>query len=336
MKVAIFGAPHMGDRPDEFVAEPKDGRWTPNHSVSSSSVALKEGFERHGFEAYVAGVEDIGEADAAFVCEFNFFRVLKECGKWDFNKPTVAWLHHWIPGPNLKGQDYLDLCRGVCFTRPEAMEKFRAENGDFNYWLAPWGFPDWWSAPPVKPNPYPKDGKLHVVYAGRCPWNSRMPDYIEKLTKAHPDVVVHMITDVGVLQHDPRNKSIVTRFERNPQVDFVGSRIHGTFLNYLYYADLAIDTGIVPQLWANNCKIWDYLAMGVPVVTNHETGGMELIRETGCGVISPGVDAKSWLEGFSKARSMKFPRGDTIRWMRENHAWDVIIDGWIEEFKACL
>jgi len=231
MKVAIFGAPHLGDRPGEYITEPGDGSWTPNHSVSSSSVALKEGFRRHGLDAYIADLDNVAEADAVFVCEFNFFRVLKESGKWDFSKPTVAWLHHWIPGPGLVGQDYLDLCEGICFTRPEAMQKFSEENGDFNYWIAPWGFPDWWSTPPQKGNPYPEEG-FHVVYAGRCPWNSRMPKYIKALTEAYHDVTVHVISDVGVLQHDVRNRSVVKQFEQNPQVNFVGSRIHGTFLNY--------------------------------------------------------------------------------------------------------
>ena len=327
----------MGDLPDEFMNAPHDGRWTPNHSVSSSSVALKRSFERHGVESYVADLDNVEEADAAFVCEYNFFRVLKESGKWDFSKPTIAWLHHWIPGPGLTGKDYLDLCRGICFTRSEAMQKFRSENGDHNYWVAPWGFPEWWSTPPSKPNPYSySNGKFHVVYAGRCSWDSRMPEYISRLTKAHPDVTVHIISDVEVLQHDDRNRKVVSAFKANPNVNFIGSRIHGTFLHYLYYADLAIDTGIVPQKWANNCKIWDYLAMGVPVVTNHNTGGMELIESTGCGVIAPGVGVGEWLDAFSKARTMKFPRDETIRWMKDHHAWDVVVDKWVDRLKQCL
>lgn len=336
MRVAIFGAPHIGDRPDEFVSESGNGLWTPNHSVSSSSVALKEGFKRHGLDAYIAGLDDVGEADAAFVCEFNFFRVLKESDRWDFQKPTVAWLHHWIPGPGMTGSDYLRLCKGVCFTRRESMDRFREENGPFNYWLAPWGFPDWWPTPPAKPNPYPDDGKVHAVYAGRCAWDSRMPSYIKQLTQTRPDISIHVISDVGTLTHDIRNKRVVEEFLRNPNVDFVGSKIHGTFLNYLYYADLALDTGIIPQRWANNCKIWDYLSMGVPVVTNHDSGGMELIRETGCGLIADGTDPALWIEAVEKSTSMQFPREETIQFMFREHAWNVVIDRWIEKFKECL
>ena len=84
---------------------------------------------------------------------------------------------------------------------------------------------------------------------------------------------------------------------------------------------------------AGNCKIWDYLAMGTPIISDQVAGGTELIEQTGCGIV---VETEPFSDAVIRAKNIQFPRAETRTFMRQQHTWEVTVDGWIHHLREAL
>jgi hypothetical protein len=176
MRVVVVGGLHPEGKPSETMGEPVS--WY-SHSICGSTYGIAAALSQHGFDAYpFKGFRDrepFDSADVMFVSEWNLAEYVEENGLWDFKKPAVLLLHSALSGKRNTVKDLLTKYRGICFTRSEAMHAF-ARNASYalhdpdntchHSWVAPWGFPDWWTFPPAKETPY-APGTKNVVYAGR-------------------------------------------------------------------------------------------------------------------------------------------------------------------------
>lgn len=334
------------------------------HSICGSTWGISNALRQHGFDAYpfegFSNPDPFLSADIMFVSEWNVADYVEENGLWDYEKPAVLLLHSPYPGPRHNTGALASMYRGICFTRAESMALFMETTGDIigtklrQTWVAEWGFPDWWEFPPRKLSPY-EPGTKNIVFAGRMGegvHHRRIELVARAIPEAHVWVIANIPAEFGDgIEHDLR---------QIPNVHFLGRLPHGTFLNYLYYADVALDSGTAESLWTqgplndpraeawthsfrrtvNNCKLWDYLAAGVPVVMDGAAGGDELLRESRLGMIVPlgdhkrYVDAVKHLLNTSDTPHMILVRRNTIRWMRENHTWGATVSRWADKFKA--
>jgi len=298
------------------------------HSLVSSIQGIALALRERGLDATAVSYQDEAATtgDVAFINERNILDALC-CGcppRWDISKPTVVWLHSTDTGETYTGKELIQKTVGICFTRREAMEKFASENGPGNYWVAPWGIPRGWTWPPSEPNPY-QPNTTNLIYAGRMEKMSPVRSKILALATALPDVHIHMIADC-------KDGDVIRDFVAMPNINYMGAKAHGTFLHYIYYADLALDSALYPNRESSNCKIRDYLAMGTPIILDGVTGGTELIEESGCGVLLSDQDTGTYIAAVKKALGMDFPREQTREWMRDNHTWDCAVDGWYDRF----
>ncbi|MDD3493998.1 MAG: glycosyltransferase [Candidatus Thermoplasmatota archaeon] len=332
-RVVVVGGLHPRGKPSETMGEPGP---LYAHSICGATYGIAAALSQHGYDAVPWEGWSAGpiKADALFVSERNFFDGIVRNKLWDLSKPCVVWLHDASPGNTFTEKDLAKVTAGICFTRREALLLFASQAGPHPrhpYWVAPWGFPTWWTMPPVTPNPYPP-GTKNIVYAGRIEPGGRIRDIISHVARRFPDVGIWIITDCVV--PDIRNE--LTSF---PNVTWLGALCHGTFLHYLYYADLALDTGIVTARRANNCKLWDYLACGVPVIMDGTTGGDDLVLYTGNGAIVPARDYEAYLDAVERGLSGQFTREQrdtTIRYMKENWTWEAVVRRWVGHFQEVI
>ena len=319
MKIAVVGPSYKNENVNEFYNA--QGEEIVDHSVCSMTLGLTKALRKHGFDAYIWKGEKI-DADAAFICEYNYNDHIMKNNLWDYTKPTIVWLHFDFPSKIIDGHKLKSMTSGLAFTRQEALDSFKKKWGDGNYFIIPWAFPEWWKTPPEKPNPY-KSNTKNIVYAGRIEKNGNIIKFVKYVADNLPNVNIHIISNCKDLE-------IINHLKSSKNINYIGSMPHGTFLNYLYYADLALDTGIFDNRMANNCKIWDYLAMGVPIVTDGKCGGDELIYATKNGSIVNRLDFSKYLLAINEILNGKeFPRSQAIEYMQKNWTWEKTSDLWI-------
>jgi len=157
MRVGVVGSPHVSLNPDGWSTGRSMWNGIPDHSICSATVGIVRNLRLHGFDAFVCHPtrpSELNSADALFVCEFNFLDRILEAGLWNFDKPTVVWLHSPYPGKMLTREGLASRCAGICFTRQEALDAFESKGGEggCDKWVAPWAFPEWWPWCADKPN----------------------------------------------------------------------------------------------------------------------------------------------------------------------------------------
>ena len=311
MKITVVGGFHVKyDIPENYKLA--EGESASDHSICSATLALTKSLSLAGYNAEMWQGGSI-TGDLVICNEFNFMDLATKRG-WDISKPTIVWLHSTRPSRIFSGEELVKKAAGICFTRKEAMNTFKAKFGGKNLWHLPWGFPDWWTTPPTLPNPYAPNTK-NIIYAGRL-MSGPLPKRLNEIAKQFKDVQVNVITNTPY-----KNCS---QFMKEPNINFIGSKVHGTFNNYIYYADLAIDMSLSYKKESNNCKIWDYLALGCPIVTDYPLGGDEIIHATGNGILVPFRQREIYMEAVKKVLNSNYPREKTIEYMRNNYAYDKI------------
>jgi glycosyltransferase involved in cell wall biosynthesis len=344
----VVGGLHPEGPPSEEMGT-RD-RWYA-HSICGSTYGIAAALSQHGFDAYpFKGFRDrepFDTADVMFVSEWNLAEYVEENGLWDFKKPAVLLLHSDSPGRRHSRSELLSMYRGICFTRRKAFEKFTHDlfgptedpkqlpSLFSRMWVAEWGVPDWWTFPPVKPNPY-EPGTKNIVYAGRLTATHRVYQWIREVAAAFPYATVWVIANV-----EPGHEQIEHDLAQIPNVRFLGRMPHGTFQHYLYYADVALDSGTAGEArLVNNCKLWDYLACGVPVVMDGATGGDELVKATGLGTIVPkddGLEYRAAVEWYlNEPVAPRTMRDGAIRFMKENHTWSATVACWVDDFRKAV
>jgi len=368
-RVVVVGGLHPEGVPSERMGTPD--RWYA-HSICGSTYGIAAALSQHGFDAHsycgFSDREPFDTADVLFVSEWNLAEQVEENGLWDFaKKPAVLLLHSDSPGKRHTREDLLQRYCGICFTRREAMNAFvrecvlhpeksavKASHPFTTFWVAEWGVPDWWIFPPERPNPYELQTK-NIVYAGRLTADHRVYGWIRDAADAFRDATVWVIANV-----EPGHEGIERDLVQIPNVRFLGRMPHGTFQHYLYYADVALDAGASGEKWTedrkneranaagwvhdyirlvNNCKLWDYLACGVPVVLDDAAGGDELIQATGLGTIVLRDDYCSYMaavEDYLKDPVGRSARDSAIQFMKEHYTWSATVARWVETFRGVV
>lgn len=330
-RIAVVSCRHASEQVHEWMDEPQTLESAPeyvaNHSACSCPLGIARGLSHWLDVDARMWIDGPVDADVALFSEWNFFEHIYRSELWDFKKPSVLYLHSESPGRMFDGNQLRDMMSGICFTRPEALRAFESKWGAGNYWVAPWAVPDWWTFPPMKRSPY-EHGTRNAIYAGRLERGSWLINRIISVAERFPDLHVWVISDCA-------DSADHVRMDEVPNVHMLGGMTHGTFLNYIYYADVALDSGIVPSRRANNCKIWDYLAAGTPVVIDGNTGGDELITETGCGVMVEHGNMGAYMAAVQGILESKHTlKQQTIAHMKSNHTWLATVQQWAGDFKA--
>lgn len=205
---------------------------------------------------------------------------------------------------------YVDVALGTHELVCEDLRKIGYPRVD----LCQWGTPTYWEYPPSQPDPYDHSVR-NIIWAGRL--DAREAGRLrvmEEIYRRDPTVKIHIITQ-------SIKKGILCAEQLPPNCIIHGVMTSGTFNHFVYYADLAIDMGIPRMRWLN-CKNYDYLGMGCPVVANRVPGA-EPIEETGHGIVLDTFDESAYVDAVFRGLNTDWgSRDKVIKYMQENNGWD--------------
>ena len=263
-------------------------------------------FERDGAAMYrfLESARDFHLRGKWIICRFHF-------ANWPSGSPSSGWETRYRElAESIPQFEHAAVLLG---THPVVCDDLHRFTRHPNIDLCPWGVPTYWQYPPPQPNPY-EPGTRNLVFVGRLEvrCERRRLDLFEMIRQRDPKIKIHVIS-FSVMRPDEVPANVVLH----------GGMQSGTFNHLLYYADLALDTGVSPNQRCLNCKNYAYLGMGLPVVT-HPVPGTELIQSLNHGILVHNFhDNKAYVDAVFAALEHKWaPKDDVIRYMQTNHGWD--------------
>jgi hypothetical protein len=310
------------------------------HCEAQQTLYLAKAFQSIGYNIVISNpvrrIEQLKELNVDTVFLNNYNNLQYMCAMFGTKKvvdKTFALMHRgdcdainrqWL-------KEYTDL---VGFTCKEATDIWREQIGGPCFTQG-FGFPDSWNTPPTQQNPYKPNSK-NIVHLGTvsCEDSYKL---IRRLAKESPSVYFHIISSFIVtganeiyLQGIPEPELKHFLF---PEENIIlhGPIRYGTYTHYLYYADLGLSFSFDKQT-AVRAKMWDYLAMGLPVISALENSPEGfLIRDTECGLFAN--DHNEYADAVKKGLETTFPRDKAIKYMRENESYIQVAKRWDTEIK---
>ena len=309
------------------------------HSVAPQSMHLSNNLAKLGHETQIVDFahseEDIRDikADAILIDDIPQHLLLTRRYGFEKLKKYEFYLSHRGITEAINMRWVTEQSDIIGFTCEIARELWKNLNGG-NCFTASYGFPAEWRYPPIQPNPY-KAGKKILLFAGivYSPWNLEI---LNRVSKAFPDVEIHIIG--SAVEHKDcffkitgEPPAALKQFIY-PQKNIIwhGPMAHGTFTHYLYYADLGLNF-MKKVVTVVNCKVWDYLGMGLPTISMPQGQPIDyLIEEAKCGIIT---DESGYIEAIEKGLNTKFDREGAREWMVENESYYALAKRWDKKIK---
>lgn len=264
-------------------------------------------------------VEDGVTIEEAYDCviffDNNMYKLWCEVVKgWDWErKLSVCWMHL----VHLEAAQSLEIsqrCQLLGLTSQELrceLEELVPGREDF---LWQWATTTR-SFPPPQPNPYRTDKKI-ILWCGRL--GERAAQILQELALYTDQLQaeLHIISQTvgpGCWPYagEPPKNAILH-----------GAMKHGTFDHFLYYADAAIDTALGPDQRVINCKQYDYMGAGLPIVCERVPGS-ELMAEQLHGHRLPFRmdNGFAYVTALSQVLHTVYAREPVRQWMQQHHTW---------------
>lgn len=308
------------------------------HSESYQPTYLSKELAHLGHEVVMWDCQNVQtelnniHADALFIRGVDHLRlVINRYGYRKWKKRVFAFLDRGetqaINRTMLK--EVADI---IGFTCDSATDIWKNQIGT-NCFTCGYGFPEQWVVPPPLPSPYRKDKKI-LVFLGAL-YDQTYIDTLDNIAKSLPDVELHIIGSringkaMSVSLKAPPDPCMKQVFFDADNIILHGPMKYGTFNHFLYYADLGLNFSPY-VLTIIHCKVWDYLAMGLPVISMPTKNPENyLIQKTGCGILVNNGD--DYIQAIKKGLETEFDRGKAASWMRENKSYKVVALRWHEQ-----
>jgi len=314
-----------------------------SHSETYQPTYFAKEFGKLGYKTafwdiggYIEDVNDI-EGDALFIRGTEQLRMFVD--RYGYEKKKKYMFCHLDRGDTkiVNCKKIAELFDLVSFTCNSATDFWKKHYGN-NCFTAGYGFPEDWEFPPTAKSPYRKDKKI-LLYLGAM-YDVKYTKFIDDVAKALPDVEVHIIgsrlqTDKLTISLKAIPQKITGKliFEAD-NIVLHGPMKYGTFNNYIYYADLGLNYSPC-VLMVVHCKVWDYLAMGLPTVSIPKNNPENfLIEKTGCGFCVSDFD--EYIKAINTGLNLEFDREEAARWMRENEGYGSVVKRWDNEIKKLI
>jgi hypothetical protein len=92
--------------------------------------------------------------------------------------------------------------------------------------------------------------------------------------------------------------------------------------DYLHYADVGVVVSGGPFMHNNeSSKIYHYLRVGLPVVTESGFPNEHVVRDSRCGIVVESGDMTALAEAVLVATQARWDKQFAIRYILENHTW---------------
>jgi len=314
-----------------------------SHSETYQPTYFAREFEKLGYKTafwdiggYIENVNDI-EGDALFIRGAEQLRMFVD--RYGYVKMAKYMFCHLDRGDTKvvnckKVAELFDLVSFTCDCATDIWKKHYSDNG----FTAGYGFPEDWEFPLTAESPYKKDKKI-LLYVGAM-YDKRYTEFIDNVAKALPDVEIHIIG--SLLQTDKLYMKLKTTPQENvaglifnaKNIILHGPMKYGTFNNYIYHADLGLNYSPY-VLMVVHCKVWDYLAMGLPTISIPKNNPENfLIEKTGGGFCVSDFD--EYIKAIKTGLNLKFDRASIAMWMRANEGYGSVVKRWDKEIKKLI
>jgi hypothetical protein len=255
--------------------------------------------------------------DGVFFFDNNMYELWKKVvPRWDWaNKLSIGWMHL----VNLAATQSLEIyrnCKIVATTSQPLLDELQEltcgeERKAVDPFILQWAVTTK-DFPPALPSPYAPHTK-NVIWCGRI--GERAAQLLRALGPQIKQRLNAKLTIITSTENAFGNELPI-------DTDVLGPFKHGTFEHYLYYADVAIDSSLGPAQHVINCKQYDYLGAGLPIVCE-PVPAYELMRAQCHGIVllfHPD-NQHEYLVALSQALHTKWANEDVRKWMQENHTW---------------
>lgn len=259
--------------------------------------------------------------DAVFFFDNNMYELWKKVvPNWDWEKKlSICWMHlvHLEAG---QSREIMRNCKLVGVTNTRLLSELEELVGDESKraFVLPWATTTR-RFPPPQSNPYvsPYDRQQPTLL-----WCGRIGGRAANLLKGLGDLVgdkmkLHIISATVNEAGDSWPYGDLPK-----NAVWHGPLKHGTFDHFLYYADVAIDQSLGADQRVINCKQYDYISGGLPIVCE-QVPGCEIMRMKKHGVVVPFApnNASNYAAAIDFCLRQDWDRNAVRQFMQANHTW---------------
>jgi glycosyltransferase involved in cell wall biosynthesis len=176
------------------------------------------------------------------------------------------------------------------------------------------------NVPPPGPDPYPDDGGLRVLFSGNVYAPHSQPEanvvLVDKLNR-----LGRLLTGANARLY-AMGSGDVSWLERD-WVTHLGEMPYQDTWDYFHHAHVGVVLALGPWLHNNeSTKIYYYLRMGLPLVSEAGFPNDHVVRESGLGVVAENGDMEAMAQAVVDAASRSWDRRHAVQYILSRHTWD--------------
>jgi hypothetical protein len=171
-------------------------------------------------------------------------------------------------------------------------------------------------------DPFPQKTALRCLFAG---------NFYEETERSQPEAhrtLVGKLNELGRLlsQEGARLYVLGTGTARNldaQYVTYLGTATYDESWNYLQHADVGVVVAAGPFNHNNeSTKIYHYLRVGLPVVSEAGFPNDDVVRQSGLGSVVPSGDMRRLADAVLAAGRSSWDREAAVQYILKHHTWD--------------
>jgi glycosyltransferase involved in cell wall biosynthesis len=161
------------------------------------------------------------------------------------------------------------------------------------------------------------DGRLRLVYIGTLEATHRGLEYLTDLAKSHPDSLEVIVGGMGELHEYFERESA-----RIPNLSYLGQLAYDEAWRQMEQADLLYGPYLLTNpahRYASPNKMYEHLALGIPLITSSGTPPAELVTASGSGFVFDGsyYNLDSIMSGIRKLDCLEAGQRAATAWKRD-------------------
>ena len=177
--------------------------------------------------------------------------------------------------------------------------------------------------PPPGADPYPPGTGLRCLFAG---------NFYHDTPRSQPEAhrtLVSKLNQLGreLAEHGARLFVLGTGTTSNldaQYVNYLGTAAYDESWNYLQHADVGVVVAAGPFNHNNeSTKIYHYLRVGLPVVSEQGFPNDDVVRKSGLGCVVASGDMRLMAQAVLEAHVRTWNRESAIQYILDHHTWDV-------------
>jgi len=209
--------------------------------------------------------------------------------------------------------------RYVALLTPPARELWQECVGPRERLLVVPGAADRDVPPPVR-NPYPATSERTILFAGNV-YNPQSQPEAHALLIAKLNRLGQLLARRGARLY-MMGTGDVTHLDQQ-HVTYLGALPYQDTWDYFHFADVGVVVAPGPFLHNNeSTKIYSYLRVGLPVVSEAGFPNDDVVREAGLGFVVPNDDLEQMADAILEAAARDWERERAIRYILRHHTWD--------------